>query len=164
MSLEDLFDKKERHILHEILEVLERIERRLYPHFTLCIRQALDDTDWFSLLRGEFGPMAAIIAGQSGSFVLSATASDNSPATLANPVLTADVSTIQIVPDSTDPSGLTFTVTVPPSDTETSFNLSAAADVTSPTSPTPQSISASLAVSVSPAQSNITFTLQINQK
>ena len=152
MSFEDLFDKKERHVLREILEVLKRIDRRLEPKFSLHIVP-------FS---GAF--MASITAGQSGSFFLTATASDNSQVTLANPVLTADVSTIQIVSDPSDASGLTFTVTVPASDTETSFNLSATADVTSPTSPTPQSVSASLSVTVSPAQSNITFTLAINQK
>lgn len=164
MSIEDLFDSKERHILYRILEVLERIERRLHPHFTLHIYQALDEPEWSKLIKGEFGPMAAIIAGQSASFVLAATASDNSTVVLAKPTLTADDASVTIAPDTSDASGLTFTVTVPASDTQTSFNLSATAEATSNTSSTPQSVSASLAVTISPAAVPVTFTLSITEK
>ena len=108
--------------------------------------------------------MAAITAGQSASFFLSATASDNSTVVLANPSLTADDASVTIAPDTTDASGLTFTVTVPASDTQTSFNLSASADATSNTSSTPQTITASLNVTISPASVPVTFTLSIGEK
>lgn len=108
--------------------------------------------------------MAAITAGQSGSFFLTATASDNSTVSLASPTLTADDTSVQIAPDTTDPSGLTFTVTVPASDTATTFNLSATAQATSNTSTAPQSVSATLAVTISPATVPVTFTLTINEK
>ena len=96
--------------------------------------------------------MAAITAGQSGSFFLTATASDNSTVSLASPTLTADDTTVTIAPDTTDPSGLTFTVTVPASDTATTFNLSATAQASSNTSTAPQSVTATLAVTISPAR------------
>lgn len=169
--IEDLFDKKERHILHQILEVLERIERRLNPHFTLKIepRHGHVVTSYGRLYHayycntGELA-MAAVTAGQSASFFLTATASDNSTVVLANPVLAADDSSVTIAPDTSDASNLTFTVTVPASDTQTSFNLSATADASSNTSTTPQLVSASLAVTISPAAVPVTFTLSISEK
>ena len=108
--------------------------------------------------------MAAITAGQSGSFFLTASASDNSTVVLSNPTLTADDAGVTIAPDTTDPSGLTFTVTVPASDTQTDFNLSATADATSNTSSSPQSLTATLAVTISPASVPVTFSLTINEK
>ena len=108
--------------------------------------------------------MAAITAGQSGSFFLTSTASDNSTVSLASPSLTADDTNVQIAPDTTDPAGLTFTVTVPASDAATTFNLTATAQATSNTSTAPQTITATLAVTISPATVPVTFTLAINEK
>lgn len=108
--------------------------------------------------------MAAIVAGQSASFFLSATASDNSTPVLSAQKLTADDTNVTIAPDTTDTNGNTFTVTVPASDTATTFNLSASASVTSNTSTTPQTITATLAVTISPATQPVSFTLSINEK
>jgi len=152
VSLEDVFDNKERHILREILHELREIKRILEPKFTLHINQT-----------GR-PQMAAIIAGQSGSFVLSATASDNSTVSLTKPALTADDTNVTIAPDPSDASGLTFTVTVPASDTATTFNLSASAEASSNTSTTPQAVSATLAVTISPTSVPVTFTLSISEK
>ena len=138
-------------LLEEILHELKRIQRMLEPKFTLHIHQTGED-------------MAAITAGQSGSFFLTATASDNSTVVLAGATLTADDTNVSIVPDSTDPSGLTFTVTVPASDTSTTFNLTGSAFATSNTQPTAQSVTATLAVTISPASVPVSFTLTINEK
>ncbi len=147
--------------IHELREILElqretvhlmhRIIKHLQPIFTLHITHSGAN-------------MAAITAGQSGSFFLTATASDNSTVSLASPTLTADDTTVTIAPDTTDPAGLTFTVTVPAADTATTFNLSATAQATSNTSSTPQSITATLAVTISPATVPVTFTMTINEK
>jgi hypothetical protein len=148
----------------EILRELRHIRRMLEPRFTLHIFQGelFKHYDPFGNWRSQF--MAAITAGQSGSFFLSATASDNSTVTLTNPTLIADDSNVTIAPDTTDASGLTFTVTVPASDTATTFNLSATADASSNTAPTAQSVSATLAVTISPAAVPVTFTLTIGEK
>ena len=152
-------DREEKKVLKEILCELKRIRHQLEPKFTLHIKQLIcPDPKRRTIF------MPSIVAGQSGTFVLSATASDNSTVVLANPQLTADDSAVTIVADNTDLTGLTFAVTVPASDTQTSFNLNATADATSDTSPTPQSISASLSVTISPATVPVTFTLAINQK
>ena len=135
----------------ETVHLLQRILKHLHPVFTLQINQSGAN-------------MAAITAGQSGSFFLTATASDNSTVSLASPTLTADDATVTIAPDTTDPAGLTFTVTVPASDTATTFNLSATAQATSNTSTAPQSVTATLAVTISPATVPVTFTLTINEK
>lgn len=146
------------HELREILELqretvhlMHRILKHLQPIFTLHITHSGAN-------------MAAITAGQSGTFFLTATASDNSTVSLASPTLTADDTTVTIAPDTTDPAGLTFTVTVPAADTATTFNLSATAQATSNTSSTPQSITATLAVTISPATVPVTFTMTINEK
>ena len=149
--LEEDLNHKEFHLLDEILHELRRIRRILEPKFSLQINQSGVN-------------MAAITAGQSGSFFLTATASDNSTVSLASPTLTADDATVTIAPDTTDPSGLTFTVTVPASDTATTFNLSATALASSNTSTAPQSVTATLAVTISPASVPVTFTLAINEK
>ena len=93
--------------LHELREILDlqretvhlmhRILKHLQPIFTLHITHSGAN-------------MAAITAGQSGSFFLTATASDNSTVSLASPTLTADDTTVTIAPDTTDPAGLTFAV------------------------------------------------------
>ena len=102
--------------------------------------------------------MAAITAGQSGTFFLTATAADNSTVALASPAtLTADDTNVIIAPDATDAAGLTFTVTVPASDTATTFNLSASASATSNTQPTAQTVTATLAVTISPATVPVTL-------
>ena len=162
----------------ETVHLLHRILKHLHPEpvFTLHIgqetvwqyqyfysaRSTRPDTDRIDFYRRT--DMAAITAGQSGSFFLTATASDNSTVSLASPTLTADDATVTIAPDTTDPSGLTFTVTVPASDTATTFNLSATAQATSNTSTAPQSVTATLAVTISPASVPVTFTLAINEK
>ena len=130
-------------VIHRILELEE-------PVFTLHINSGAN--------------MAAITAGQSASFFLSATASDNSTPVLSAQNLTADDTNVTIAPDTTDTNGNTFTVTVPASDTATTFNLSASASVTSNTSTTPQTITATLAVTISPATQPVSFTLSINEK
>lgn len=132
-----------RRVIHRILEIEE-------PVFTLHINSGAN--------------MAAITAGQSASFFLSATASDNSTPVLSAQKLTADDTNVTIAPDTTDTNGNTFTVTVPASDTATTFNLSASASVTSNTSTTPQTITATLAVTISPATQPVSFTLSINEK
>ena len=91
-----------RKLVEELGQEVHEIKRLLKPKFTLHINSGAN--------------MAAIIAGQSGSFVLSATASDNSTVVLASPVLLADDPNVTIAPDTTDASGLTFTVTVPATD------------------------------------------------
>lgn len=108
--------------------------------------------------------MAAITAGQSASFFLSATASDNSTPVLSAQTLTADDPNVTIAPDTSDASGNTFTVAVPASDTATTFNLSAKAEVASNTSTTPQEVTATLPVTISPASQPVTFQLVINEK
>ena len=108
--------------------------------------------------------MPAITEGSSGTFFLSATASDNSTPVLSAQTLTADDTNVTIAHDTSDTSGNTFTVTVPASDTATTFNLSASASVTSNTSSTPQTVTASLAVTISPATVPVTFTLSIGEK
>jgi len=153
-------DREEKKVLKEILCELRHIRHQLEPKFTLHINPKFTGKDYVHWRLN----MPSIVAGQSGTFVLSATASDNSTVVLANPQLTADDSAVTIVADNTDLTGLTFAVTVPASDTQTSFNLNATADATSDTSPTPQSISASLSVTISPATVPVTFTLAINQK
>lgn len=130
-------------IIHHILEIEE-------PQFTLHINSG--------------DSMAAITAGQSASFFLSATASDNSTPKLSAQTLTADDTNVTIAPDTTDTTGNTFTVTVPASDTATTFNLNAKAEVTSNTSTAPQTVTATLAVTISPASVPVTFTLSINEK
>ncbi len=171
------------HELREILELqreavhlLHRVLKHLHPVFTLHINQNLavhyeymfsepsSNLEVQSIDYYRSYDMAAITAGQSGSFFLTATASDNSTVSLQSPTLTADDTTVTIAPDTTDPSGLTFTVTVPASDTATNFNLSATAKATSNTSTAPQSVTATLAVTISPATVPVTFTLTINEK
>ena len=175
------------HELREILELqretvhlLHRILKHLHhePVFTLHINRILCGsiasgfyvsgdaaTKTINIWTGEINDMAAITAGQSGTFFLTATASDNSTVSLASPTLTADDATVSIAPDTTDPSGLTFTVTgCQPADTATTFNLSATAQATSNTSTAPQSVSATLAVTISQATVPVTFTLTINEK
>ena len=152
MSFEDVLEYKEVKLLEEILHELRHIRRMLEPKFTLHIIQY-----WRN-------GMAAITAGQSASFFLSATASDNSTPVLSAQTLTADDTNVTIAPDTTDPSGNTFTVTVPASDTATTFNLSASASATSNTAPTAQTITATLAVTISPAAVPVTFTLSIGEK
>lgn len=159
------------HLLREILSELHSIHRILEPKFTLQIQQRsifswngekyYDLTNYFDP-KGVFSKMAAITAGQSGTFLLSATASDNSTPVLSAQTLTADDANVQIAQDATDPNS--FTVTVPASDTQTTFNLSAKAEVTSNTSPTAQEITATLPVTISPAAVPVTFTLSINEK
>lgn len=151
------------------LEILRELRRLREPHFTLHINQMFSfkhpgggEGYWYSITKGA--SMAAITAGQSASFFLSAAASDNSTAVLSAQTLTADDSNVQIAQDTTDATGNTFTVTVPASDTATTFNLSASASVTSNTSATPQTVSATLAVTISPASVPVTFTLSINEK
>lgn len=151
MSFEDLFDRKERHILFEILEELKGIRRQLEPKFVLHINQ-------FPKRRHH------MIAGQDATFFLTATASDGSIPVIANPILTADDSNVTVVTDTTDPTGLSFVVTVSASDTNTSFNLNAKADITSSTSPASQQVSASLPVTIQPATVPVSFTLTINEK
>lgn len=152
----------EGRVLEEILQELIRIRRQLEPKFTLHIEYWGYFTPTIQIRRRE--PMAAIIAGQSNSFFLAATASDNSTVTLASPTLIADDTNVAIVPDASDPSGLTFTVTVPASDTQTSFNLNATAQASSNTSATAQQVTATLSVTISPAAAPVTFTLTINEK
>lgn len=151
------------------LEILRELRRLREPKFKLRIVQLVDAgrcSVWeiVKYLNHWSTHMAAITAGQSASFFLSATASDNSTAVLSAQTLTADDSNVQIAQDTTDATGNTFTVTVPASDTETTFNLSASASVTSNTSTTPQTVSATLAVTISPASVPVTFTLSINEK
>lgn len=155
------------HELREILELqretvhlLHRILKHLHPEPVFTLHILTLDPD----LAFRRKDMAAIIAGQSGSFFLTATASDNSTVSLASPTLTADDTNVSIAPDTTDPSGLTFTVTVPASDTATTFNLTATALASSNTSTAPQSVTATLAVTISPATVPVTFTLTINEK
>lgn len=157
------------HLLEEILIELRLLRRRLEPRFVLRIRQAELVTFTTPTLRSNHTywrlfTMAAIAAGQTGIFLLSATASDNSVPVLASQQLTASDPTVTVKQDTSDPSGNTFDVTVPASDSSTSFTLSASASVTSPTSPTPQTITASESVTVSPSTQPVTFTLTINQK
>lgn len=152
----------------EILEVQWRILRMLEPRFTLHIQQQqfhFQDhrEDGIYELRTVYH-MAAITAGQSATFFLTATASDNSTVQLANATLTADDSQVQIATDPSDASGLTFTVTVPASDTQTSFNLNATAQATSNTSTTPQEVTATLPVTISPSSVPVTFQMAINEK
>lgn len=158
-------------ILEEILSELRFIRRMLEPRFTLHIHQKLfydvyskTGAYWHTYATLGDSKMAAITAGQSASFFLSATASDNSTPVLADQTLTADDASVQIAPDSSDSTGNTFTVTVPASDTQTSFNLSASASVTSNTSSTAQTITATLSATISPATQPVTFTLTINEK
>ena len=151
-------------LLEEILHELKRIQRMLEPKFTLHIGQYYSYPFYSEGIHRRRFDMAAITAGQSGSFFLTATASDNSTVVLAGATLTADDTNVSIVPDSTDPSGLTFTVTVPASDTSTTFNLTGSAFATSNTQPTAQSVTATLAVTISPASVPVSFTLTINQK
>lgn len=150
-----------RNLLQEILNILYLIERRLEPRFTLSITQIVPLEEF---IKGDTRFMAAITAGQSASFFLSATASDNSTVVLASQALTADDPNVSIAPDTTDSTGNIFTVTVPASDTATTFNLNATASATSNTSTIPQSVSATLPVTISPASVPVSFTLQINEK
>lgn len=147
----------------EILEVQWRILRKLEPKFTLHISQGcgIPGRPDLNFWRTK---MAAITAGQSATFFLTATASDNSTVVLASQALTADDSNVQIAVDPSDASGSTFTVTVQASDTQTSFNLNATAQATSNTSSTPQEVTATLPVTISPASVPVTFTLTINEK
>ncbi len=73
-----------------ILRELWLIRHELAPKFTLHIEQ-------------QGAIMAAITAGQSGTFFLTATAADNSTVVLASPTLTADDTNVVIAPDLTDP-------------------------------------------------------------
>lgn len=144
--------RAEPELLREILREVRAIRRILEPKFQLHISRQGDPI------------MAAITAGSSNSFLLSATASDNSTPVLTGQTLSASDSAVTVTPDTTDPSGNTFTVSVPASDTATSFTLSASASVTSNTSPSPQTITATLIVTISPAATPVTFTLSINEK
>lgn len=160
---EERSDRIFEHLLREILSELHQIHRILEPKFTLHIQQIGESTlrDSITYWRTD---MAAITAGQSGTFLLSATASDNSTPVLSAQTLTADDSNVQIAQDATDPNSFTVTVTVPASDTQTTFNLSASASVTSNTSSTPQTVTATLPVTISPAAVPVTFQLSISEK
>ncbi|HWF62924.1 MAG TPA: hypothetical protein VN666_21810 [Nitrospira sp.] len=174
----DLFLGTTDEILRDILHELRQIRRKLEPRFTLRIQQKeCTVVEWGDGNKSEFWSvktMPAITAGSSGTFFLSATASDNSTPVLSAQTLTADDTNVTIAHDTSDTSGNTFTVTVPASDTATTFNLSASASVTSNTSSTPQTVTASLAVTISPIPSAcsgsiaatvpVTFTLSIGEK
>ena len=148
-------------VLREILHELKHVRRMLEPKFTLHIVPA--SVQWkvwgTNLYIGD--PMASVVGGTVGVFFLTATASDSSVPTLTNASLSADNSAVLISTDPSDSSGLTFQVSVPVGTTD--FNLSGGADVTSSTSPTPQHINATLAVTVT-TPVPVTFTLTINQK
>jgi hypothetical protein len=109
------------------------------------------------------GDTMSIIAGKSGEFVGVVTASDNSTVTAVNFVWSASDPAVTITPNSSDATGATVDVTVPASDTATSFTLSVTADATTPTSLSPTKVSGSLVVTIQPAPVPVTFTVTINQ-
>ena len=108
--------------------------------------------------------MAAITAGQSGVFALQVSASDNSTVVLSGIQFTADDPSVTIANDASDASGATVDVTVPASDTLTTFNLSVTANASSNTATTPVPVTAVLAVTISPSAVPVTFTATIVEK
>lgn len=114
--------------------------------------------------KGDNKSMAAITAGQSGVFLLQVTASDNSTVSLAGISFTASDPNVTIANDPSDSTGATVDVTVPASDTLTTFNLSVVANASSTTAPTAVPVSATLAVTISPSSVPVTFTAQIVEK
>ena len=105
----------------------------------------------------------SIIAGQSGEFFGLVEASDKSVVTAVNFVWAASDPAVTIATNASDPTGATVDVTVPASDTATSFTLSVTADATTPTSLSPTKVSGSLVVTIQPAPVPVTFTVTINQ-
>lgn len=108
--------------------------------------------------------MAAIQAGNTGIFQLVVTASDDSNVVLSGVSFSANDPNVTIAVDGSDASGATVDVTVPASDTLTTFTLSATANATSNTQPNAAVVSASLDVTISPASIPVTFKAQIVQK
>ena len=137
---------KTNNLLQEILLQLYEINARLKPSFTSRIIQ--------------IGGNMSVPQGGTGSFQFQVSASDSSVVTLSSVAFTADDPNVQIGPVD---ANNTVVVTVPPSDTATSFNLSATGQATSTTVSTPQSVQASTSVTIVPSTVPVTFTAQIVQ-
>ena len=106
----------------------------------------------------------SIQQGSSGVFVGVVSASDNSQVSTSNWQWSAGDTSVTIANDASDSTGATVDVTVPASDTDTSFNLSAKATATSTTESTPQSVTASVQVTILASTQPVTFSMSISQK
>jgi hypothetical protein len=163
-------------LLQEILSRLAQIERILEgrPKFTLRIGQAYLLFGYAGNLNSSFQPTEVYLTyygdrmfiqlGAVGTFLGTVTASDASAVATANWQWIASDPAVTIANNPADPTGATVDVTVPASDTGTSFTLTATADASSPTEPTPQSVTASVTVNITPAPAPVTFTMSIVQQ
>ena len=95
-----MFNHESNELLREILHELRLIRHRLEPKFTLHIHR---QRQYFhnGVLHAYSGEtMAAIVAGSSGTFLLSATASDNSTPVLSAQTLTASDASVTVAADA----------------------------------------------------------------
>lgn len=141
-------------ILHELREIRKLLKKLTRVKFHASIVQKHT---------GENTNMAQITAGATGVFLFQVAASDNSTVSLKGITFNASDPSVTIANDPSDLTGATVDVTVPASDTATSFTLSAGALATTPTVNTPEAVSASLSVIIAPSTVPVTFTATIVQ-